>query len=85
MTHDTFRKLEGYKKISEATEKYSNQSVTNGSLEDMTCVMGGGVTRHIYWWFRQRIQDFGKTAGFQIPLNVTENVRIKADDMILKR
>ena len=42
MTHDTIRKLEGYKKISEATEKYSNQSVTNGSLEDMTGVMGRG-------------------------------------------
>ena len=42
MTHDTFRKLDGYKKISEGTEKYSKQSVTNGSLEDMTGVMGRG-------------------------------------------
>ena len=29
--------------MSEATEKYSNQYVTNGSLEDMTGVMG-------WWW-----------------------------------
>ena len=42
MTHDTFRKLDGYKKNSEGTEKYSNQSVTKGSLGDMTGVMGRG-------------------------------------------
>ena len=48
MTHDTFRKLNGDKKISEGTEKYSNQSVTNVSLEDMTGVMGRGcVASHV--------------------------------------